>query len=140
MKIIELEKNDEIYITNKDGSRSFHIKCVKNKLTYEEIENFKAEENTIIKNINFDELTMFVNTFNLTANVPNDTKRKKIFNELEDIAFDNLYGNDYGSLSPKIKNIRYQAIFQLYTNEEIEKENKAYEKLLAKNKEEISKN
>ena len=140
MKIIELEKNDEIYITNKDMSKSFHIKCVKNKLTYEEIENFKAEENTIIKNINFDELTMFVNTFNLTANVPNDTKRKKIFNELEDIAFDNLYGNDYGGLSPKIKNISYQAIFQLYTNAEIEKEKKAYEKLIAKNKEEISKN
>ena len=59
MKIIELEKNDEIYITNKDRSRFFHIKCVKNKLTYEEVENFKAEENTIIKNINFDELTMF---------------------------------------------------------------------------------
>lgn len=124
MKIIELEKNDEIYITNKDRSRSFHIKCVKNKLTYEEVENFKAEENTIIKNINFDELTMFVNTFNLTANVPNDIKRRKIFTELEDIALDNLYGKIMETLYLKLKVSNIKQYFNSILMQKLKKRRK----------------
>ena len=135
MKIIELANDDELCVFNKNDNKILSLKCINGKMYYNEIENFNKEENIIIKDLDFNQLKMFINTFNLTADIPKENKRKKLFNELEDSAFDCLYGKDYGNFSSKIKSTKYQAIFQLYTSKELEKEEQDYKNIIVKNKE-----